>query len=301
MTVCPVVLRKGTVKLMKLVRFDYNGMISWGRYNEVSETIDTSMEQTETFKSFQEVINFFAKAESSRQRFEDCIPKENVNLLAPVLPTKNILCIGKNYYDHVLEFDGSDEDVQNIKENPIFFSKATSSVTGPDSSILLHEGVTDAVDYEAELAVVIGKRGINISKEDALSYVYGYTILNDITARDLQNKHQQWLRGKSLDTHCPIGPWIVTADDIEDPQNLGIKSIVNGEVRQDSNTGFMIHRIAEIIEVLSKGMTLEVGDVIATGTPKGVGMGFTPPKFLRHGDRIELVIERIGSLVNTVE
>lgn len=286
---------------MKLVRFLYHETSCWGKYDSLTHTIHTSLRDAEQFNRFQAVIDFFAEAEAKNRHYPDILSETEVSLLAPVLPSKNILCIGKNYYDHILEFDGSDQDIQNIQENPIFFSKAISSITGPNASILLHEDVTQAVDYEAELAVVIGKKGIHIKKEDALSHVYGYTILNDITARDLQKEHQQWLRGKSLDTHCPIGPFLVTADEIADPQNLGIRSIVNGEVRQDSNTKLMIHSIASIIEVLSKGMTLEVGDVIATGTPKGVGMGFTPPRYLKHGDQVEIVIDQIGSLFNTAK
>jgi 2-keto-4-pentenoate hydratase/2-oxohepta-3-ene-1,7-dioic acid hydratase in catechol pathway len=279
---------------MKLVRFLYGETIAWGTYDAVSQTIETNLSATGKCNTFREVVDFFAQERADTE----VISCTEVKLLAPAIPTKNILCIGKNYYEHILEFDGSDQDVEKIKERPIFFSKAISSVTGPDAPILLHEEVTNSVDYEAELAVVIGKRGIDIKKEDALSHVYGYTILNDLTARDLQQEHQQWLRGKSLDTHCPIGPWIVTADEIQDPQNLEIKSIVSGEVRQNSNTKNMIHSVAALIVELSKGMTLEAGDVIATGTPKGVGMGFHPPKFLQQGDKVEIVIENIGSLVN---
>jgi len=283
---------------MKLVRFSFKRDVYWGLYNAETQMIHTSFPETKGLHSFEEVIVACKRLESGHGDIR-AIPRSDVCLLAPVLPTKNILCIGKNYYDHILEFDGTDEDVANIKERPIFFSKALSSITGPDAPILLHEEVTEAVDYEAELAVVIGKRGINISKEQALEHVFGYTILNDVTARDLQKEHQQWLRGKSLDSHCPIGPWIVTCDEVPDPQNLSIQSRVNGELRQDSNTRHMIHTVAALIETLSKGMTLEVGDVIASGTPKGVGMGFDPPKFLRDGDRVELIIENIGSLVNT--
>jgi len=286
---------------MKLLRFLYKQKTYWGKYDAASEMIFTSLEVTENLNFFPAVIDFFADAERSSRIYTDVIAQRDVVLLAPVLPTKNVLCIGKNYYDHILEFDGSAKDAENVKENPIFFSKAISSITGPFSPILLHTGVTDAVDYEAELAVVIGKKGINISKENALAHVYGYTILNDVTARDLQKTHQQWLKGKSLDTHCPIGPWLVTADEIPDPQSLDIKSIVNGEVRQDSNTRLMIHDVAALIEVLSRGMTLEVGDVIASGTPKGVGMGFNPPKFLKKGDTVEIYVEKIGSLVNPVQ
>ena len=231
----------------------------------------------------------------------DSIDINDITPLAPVLPTKNILCIGKNYYDHIVEFDGSSEDIARIKENPIFFSKALSSIIGPDETISLHENATSEVDYEGELAVIIGKQCLNVSSEDALDYVYGYTCLNDVTARDLQRTHQQWMKGKSLDTHCPIGPWIVTKDEIKDPQNLTIQSIVNGELRQDANTSLMIHTIPSQIQVLSKGMTLNPGDIIATGTPKGVGMGFKPPKFLKVGDKVEVKIEGIGSLINSVK
>lgn len=282
---------------MKVVRFLYGETIAWGKYDSATKTIQTMLPLAGELNSFQEVIAFFAQ----NQADAEILSETDVKLLAPVMPTKNILCIGKNYYDHILEFDGSDQDVQKIKENPIFFSKAISGITGPNAPILLHETVTDSVDYEAELAVVIGKRGINISKDDALDYVYGYTILNDVTARDLQRDHQQWLRGKSLDTHCPIGPWIVTADELGDPQHLAIRSIVSGELRQNSNTEHMIHDVKTLIAVLSKGMTLEPGDVIATGTPRGVGMGFDPPKFLQHGDEVEIIIEKIGTLTNRAE
>lgn len=286
---------------MKLVRFSYQETIGWGKYDATSDRIYTSCSETQAFTTFQAVIEFFEQAELQQNRYTEMLARSEVILLAPVLPTKNILCIGKNYQEHILEFDGSAQDVENVREKPIFFSKALSSITGPDSAILLHDEVTNSVDYEAELAVVIGKRGINIPKGKALEHVYGYTILNDVTARDLQKDHQQWLRGKSLDSHCPIGPWVVTADEVENPQSLRIQSRINGEIRQDSNTKHMMHDVAALIENLSKGMTLEVGDVIATGTPKGVGMGFSPPKFLRHGDRVEIVIEKIGTLSNVVE
>ena len=248
---------------MKIVRFDYDDNIYWGRLDLTSRMIATFFEATVNLTNFQEVINVFT---DPQLELADEVALADVQLLAPVLPTKNILCIGKNYYDHILEFDGSDSDVDNVKDNPIFFSKAISSVTGPDTDILLHKGVTDEVDYEVELAAVIGRPGINIKNEDALDHVFGYTILNDVTCRDLQRIHQQWLKGKSLDTHCPIGPWLVTADEIPDPQNLDIKSVISGEVRQDSNTKLMIHSVATLIEVLSRGMTLNAGDVIASGT-----------------------------------
>lgn len=284
---------------MKVVRFFYQNAIGWGKYDAKTDCIHTSMAESSQLHTFSDVIVYLQQAEESG--YEEALPASAVSLLAPVLPTKNILCIGKNYSEHILEFDGSDRDIARVKEKPIFFSKALSSITGPDSPIVRHEGVTHAIDYEAELAVVIGKRGIQIPKERALEYVFGYTILNDVTARDLQKDHQQWLLGKSLDTHCPIGPWIVTTEELKDPQTLTIQSMINGELRQNSNTRHMMHDVASLLETLSRGMTLEPGDVIATGTPKGVGMGFDPPKFLRHGDRVEIVIEGIGTLKNVVD
>lgn len=284
---------------MKVVRFFYQNAIGWGKYEVNTELIHTSIAESSQLRTFSDVIAYLKQAEE--MGYEEVLPASAVKLLAPVLPTKNILCIGKNYSEHILEFDGSDGDIARVKEKPIFFSKALSSITGPGAPIVRHEGLTNAIDYEAELAVVIGKRGIHIPKERALDYVFGYTILNDITARDLQKDHQQWLLGKSLDTHCPIGPWIVTKEELKDPQALTIQSIVNGELRQNSNTKHMMHDVASLLETLSKGMTLEPGDVIATGTPKGVGMGFNPPKFLQHGDHVEIVIEGIGTLENVVD
>lgn len=283
---------------MKLVRFSYDNAISWGMADIDTGNIHTDLSATSHFTSFQQVMDYFDAAEISV--LPDTLKPSDIKWLAPVLPTKNVLCIGKNYHDHILEFDGSSEDIENIKENPIFFTKAISSIIGPDTAIDLHPEATAQVDYEAELAVIIGKPCLNVSEEDALGHVYGYTCLNDITARDLQRTHQQWARGKSLDTFCPIGPWLVTSDDIGDPQNLKIQSIINDDVRQDANTALMIHSIAAQISTLSTGMTLNPGDIIATGTPKGVGMGFKPPKLLTSGDKVEIWIEGIGRLSNSV-
>ncbi|MBN2880107.1 MAG: fumarylacetoacetate hydrolase family protein [Clostridia bacterium] len=283
---------------MKIVRFIINGEEHWGRADEEKNIIYTDTERLSRIKVFTEVIDIFS---DNGSQFTDEISFDDVELLAPVIPTKNILCIGKNYYDHIIEFDGSDSQAERVRETPIFFSKALSSIAGSGQPVLLHENASSSVDYEAELAVVIGKKGINISREDALDYVYGYTILNDVTARDLQAAHQQWFKGKSLDTHCPIGPWIVTKDEIEDGNNLKIASFINGELRQNANTSLMMHDIKALIVSLSKGMTLNPGDVIATGTPSGVGHGFNPPKYLKAGDKMEVVIEGIGSLKNEVK
>lgn len=280
---------------MKIVKFKVNDKILWGRLDGAANIIETDIEQLKKIDNFEDVMEFINRAE-----FAEKYNLNNVELLAPVIPTKNILCIGKNYYDHILEFDGNADDVDRVKETPIFFSKALSSVTGHKAPVYLHENTCKDVDYEAELAVVIGRYGTNICREDALDYVYGYSILNDVTSRDLQREHQQWFKGKSLDSHCPIGPWIVTKDEIEDGNNLDICSIVNGEVRQNANTKLMMHDIPDLIVWLSKGMTLNPGDIIATGTPKGVGKGFNPPKYLKAGDKVEVCIEKIGTLSNTV-
>ncbi|MFE8700314.1 fumarylacetoacetate hydrolase family protein [Cytobacillus sp. FJAT-54145] len=225
------------------------------------------------------------------------IPNDDVKLLAPILrPAKNIFCVGKNYAEHAIEMGSADD----IPEHVMVFTKAPTAVIGPNEQILNHAEVTNQLDYEGELAVIIGKRGIGIKREEALDFVFGYTIINDITARDLQSKHKQFFIGKSLDTTCPMGPWIVHTSSIKNPNQLNIETRVNKEVRQQSNTEHFIFPIEEVIEVLSKGMTLEPGDIIATGTPAGVGKGFKPPRFLNAGDLIEIEIESIGTLSNQI-
>lgn len=226
------------------------------------------------------------------------LPIEEVTLLAPIpRPNKNIFCVGKNYVEHALELGSADD----IPEHVMVFTKAPTTVTGPGAAVLNHKSVTNQLDYEGELAVIIGKKGRGIQKDEALHYVFGYTIINDVTARDLQSKHKQFFIGKSLDTTCPMGPWIVHKSLVEDPNRLHIETRVNGEVRQSSNTDKFIFPVEEIIAVLSAGMTLEPGDIIATGTPAGVGKGFNPPKFLMPGDQVEIYVENIGTLKNTIE
>lgn len=282
---------------MKVVRFLEKGHTGFGLIDSTGKKVFSSDALFEITK-YEDFISFLDDIENKKLRLEFNI--EELELLAPIIPTKNVMCIGKNYYDHILEFDGSMEDVEKVKENPIFFSKSISSIIGPNDNIYSHPDLTSELDYEAELGVIIGKECLNVSKEEALEYIFGYTIINDVTARDLQKKHQQWLKGKSLDTFCPIGPWIVTSDEIKDPNNLNISLKVNGELRQDANTKLMIHDIAKQISVLSQGMTLNPGDVIATGTPQGVGMGFKPPKFLKASDVVEISIEKIGILKNKI-
>ncbi|WP_404432030.1 fumarylacetoacetate hydrolase family protein [Sutcliffiella horikoshii] len=226
------------------------------------------------------------------------IPLKEVRLLAPIQrPRKNIFCVGKNYREHVLEMGGEED----IPEHIMIFTKTPTTVIGHEEIIPLHEDVTGQLDYEGELAIVIGKGGKGIHKEDAMDYIFGYTIVNDVTARDLQKRHKQFFLGKSLDGTCPMGPVIVHKSAIDDPQCLKVKTLVNGEVRQFASTEQMIFSIPEIIATISKGMTLEPGDIIATGTPAGVGKGFDPPRFLTGGDVIEVCIEKIGVLRNTVK
>ncbi|MGV3493305.1 MAG: fumarylacetoacetate hydrolase family protein [Ramlibacter sp.] len=233
------------------------------------------------------------------------LPLDQVQLLAPVpRPRRNIFCVGKNYHAHAKEFAGSGFDSSakpgaDIPTVPIIFSKVPESVIGHGQDIAFPHGVSDAIDYEAELAVIIGQGGKGIRKADAMKHVWGYTIINDVTARDWQGRHSQWLLGKSFDTFCPMGPWAVTADEM-DGQATNLKLWVNGEKRQDANTRDFIFDIPTVIECISAGITLQPGDVIATGTPVGVGIGFKPPKYLKPGDVVRIEIDGIGVLENTL-
>jgi 2-keto-4-pentenoate hydratase/2-oxohepta-3-ene-1,7-dioic acid hydratase in catechol pathway len=229
---------------------------------------------------------------------------EQVQLTAPIpRPRRNVFCVGKNYHAHAKEFAGSGFDSSaksggDIPAHPIYFSKVPESVVGPSDAIRMPEAST-AIDYEAELAVIIGRGGKGIRKADAMQHVWGYTIINDVTARDWQGRHQQWLLGKSFDTFCPMGPWLVTADEFNG-QDTNVRCFVNGEKRQDANTRDLIFDIPTLIEVLSAGITLYPGDIIATGTPVGVGIGFKPPKYLVAGDVVRVEIDGIGFIENPV-
>ncbi len=226
---------------------------------------------------------------------------DEVQLAAPIpLPRKNVLCVATNYIEHIKETAGVRGHAGAVPEHPVFFTKSTTTIIGPEAGIIVDPAVSSEIDWEAELGVILGKSGKNIREEDALSYIFGYTVLNDITARDLQTRHKQFFKGKSLDTSCPIGPWIVTADEIADAQHLNISLRVNGETKQSANTEMMIFNIPTLISVLSQGMTLEAGDIIATGTPSGVGFSRKPPEFLKPGDIVEAEVEGIGILRNHV-
>lgn len=242
------------------------------------------------------VAKILAKADGKCPRFA----LGEVKLLAPIpRPRKNIFCIGKNYRDHAMEFEKV-KDESAIPKHPVIFSKPPTTVIGHEAIIDSHSDVTQGLDYEVELAVVIGRKGTNIPQDKAMDYVFGYTIMNDVTARDLQKRHTQWLKGKGLDTFAPMGPYLVHKSAVADPGRLAISLKVNGETRQDANTNLLIFSIPVLIETISAGLTLEPGDIIATGTPAGVGGAMTPPKFLRAGDKLELTIEDIGTLINTV-
>ena len=232
----------------------------------------------------------------------DPIPLADVELLSPIpRPRQDVICLGINYKAHADEAASYDTAFVKERPIPIYFSKRVCEAVAPGGKIQSHPGLVERLDYEAELAVIIGKAARNVPAEQAAEYIFGYTILNDVSARVLQTAHKQWYFGKSLDGFTPIGPCIVTADEIAFPPALPIRARVNGELRQDSTTDLLITGIADIIAELSSGMTLLPGTVIATGTPSGVGMGFDPPKFLKHGDVVECEIEGIGVLRNTVD
>jgi len=247
-----------------------------------------------------------AEGHEPAQRSGPSIPLDQLIFAAPIpRPARNIFCVGKNYFEHAKEFarSGYDTSAKNkddaVPEFPIIFSKVPECVIADGEDIRYPSGLSDSVDYEAELAVVIGKGGRGIAKADAMSHVWGYTIINDVTARDLQSRHKQWLIGKSLDTFGPMGPVLVTADEV-DTLDMGIRCWVNGELRQESNTRDLIFDIPTLIESLSAGITLQPGDIIATGTPAGVGIGFDPPKFLKPGDQVTVEIDGIGKLTNHI-
>ncbi|MBM7586480.1 2-keto-4-pentenoate hydratase/2-oxohepta-3-ene-1,7-dioic acid hydratase in catechol pathway [Bacillus pakistanensis] len=294
---------------MKLAAFQMNDKEYYGVVEESEEVVwnvremgenlpDTLLRGIQEGASFiQRIVESMGHKSSYPKEPPYCFPIKEVKWKAPIsVPTKNIMCVGKNYRDHAIEM-GSEAD---IPQDVMVFTKAPTSVIGHMEDVLSHHGVTEELDYEGELALIIGKAGKGIDEKDALDFIFGYTIINDITARDLQKKHKQFFIGKSLDTTCPMGPWIVTSDEIPQPNNLTIMTKINGEIRQHSNTKHFIFPIERIISELSKGMTLQPGDIIATGTPAGVGKGFNPPKFLKSGDMMEISIEGIGVLKNNI-
>jgi len=237
------------------------------------------------------------------ERKEKRIPSASVRILSPIPhPMQDILCLGLNYQEHAKEASGySEEAFSSNKEEAIYFSKRVSYSQGNGETIPSHNDLTERLDYENELAVILKKDAFKVREEEVKDYIFGYTILNDVSARDLQTRHKQWYFGKSLDGFTPMGPCIVTADEVAFPPTLEVTTLVNGELRQSGNTADLIHSISEIICSLSAGMTLKAGTIIATGTPKGVAMGMENPVFLKHGDIVTCRIEKIGELTNIVD
>lgn len=230
------------------------------------------------------------------------IELDDVKILAPIpYPRRNVLCLGKNYLDHVSEVKSLKNVNADVPNKPIYFSKIAYPAVGHKDYVVAHSKVVKELDYEVELAIIIGKKCKNISEEEAEEVIFGYTIANDISARDMQQDHVQWHKGKSFDTYCPMGPYIVHKSNIAFPPSLEIKSYVNGESRQNGNTNQLIFDIPTIISDLTKGITLYPGDIILTGTPAGVGAGFKPPRYLNAGDTVDCVIESIGTLSNTIK
>lgn len=244
-----------------------------------------------------------ASAKKAPEEIPGAVKKEHARLLAPIpRPLQDVICLGINYMAHAEESARyKKEAFGGERPYAIYFSKRVNRAVADGEPILSHPNLVDSLDYESELAVIIGKDAKDVKEEDAADYIFGYTILNDVSARNVQTRHKQWYFGKSLDGFTPMGPCILTADSVPFPPRLSIQSRVNGELRQDSNTGLLIFGISHIISELSRGMTLKAGTIIATGTPAGVGMGFQPPNFLRSGDVVECIIEGIGSITNPVE
>lgn len=295
---------------MKIVTFKNDGestdenLYRIGVLTEENEILDVTelvsaqdLNATDLLKFFDLDRNLYWQAQTAlKDANHFALPKikrEEIEICAPVPRPGKVICIGLNYRDH------AEESGMAIPTSPIIFSKFVTCIAAPGSPIILPEG-SEQVDYEAEFAFVIGRRAQNISQTDALNYVFGYTNFNDVSARDFQFADGQWQRGKSCDTFAPMGEYILTADEVSDPHNLRIQFRLNGETLQDSNTNQLIFKIPEIIEFLSKFITLEPGDVIATGTPPGVGFARKPPIFLKDGDVAEVEIEGLGILTNPV-
>ena len=286
---------------MKLVTYQYEGNERVGALTADGAAIlplpypdmNTLIESA----SFADLLSAASAAESSGAS----VPAAEAVLLAPIpRPRQDIICLGMNYRDHLTE--AANYDSAFAKERPVtvYFSKRVSQAVAPEGFIERHAGLTERLDYENELAVILGRAARDVKAADAADYIFGYTIVNDVSAREVQTSHKQFYFGKSLDGFTPMGPCITTADEIAFPPALTLTTLVNGEPRQSSNTALLLNSIAEIIEELSSGMTLLPGTIIATGTPAGVGMGFDPPKFLASGDVVECTIEGIGTLRNTV-
>ncbi len=289
---------------MRFVTFNSKGIEKIGVISKDEKSLTSLNELFPDFTMIDLIKNFSTDIAEQIERVQTenkRIPLNEVVLESPIPnPPRGIICLGKNYKDHIKEVAKAIDSEPEVPKFPIYFSKLVDRCVGPDGVIPAHKNLTYSLDYEVELAIIIGKEGKDIPENQVDEYIFGYTILNDVSVRNAQKKHSQWFKGKSFDGTCPMGPWIVTKDEFKSPVELAISSYVNGELRQDSNTREFIFDIPYVISDFSKGVTLKPGDVIATGTPAGVGMGFTPPKFLQAGDEVECYIENIGFLKNKV-
>jgi 2-keto-4-pentenoate hydratase/2-oxohepta-3-ene-1,7-dioic acid hydratase in catechol pathway len=288
---------------MRLVTFEHEGTRKIGSL-EGDQVLDLAAADPDLPHDMVDLIAHWS-ADRMNSAAADAMrhPLSEVRLLAPLKVRKNVIAVGRNYRDHAKEFSDSGFDAsekQMIPDNPVVFTKAPTSVIGPDDPIVLANDPTGTTDYEGEMAVVIGRECRNATREDALSYVFGWTIVNDVTARDLQKRHVQWFIGKSPDTFCPMGPCITTIDELPDIRQSWMTTTVNGEQRQNAPISALIFDTESLIVTLSEVMTLEPGDVIATGTGLGVGIGFNPPRYLQPGDVVEVTIDGIGTLRNPV-
>ena len=293
---------------MKFISFlEWNNTEAIGVLTKDEKSVVPIADIIPDFKNYN-MINFIEncnkeilyKLEKEINSFKQTYSIEKIQLLSPITkPIHDIICVGVNYQDHINEVKDNINDIKNTK--PVYFSKRAIYIIGHNHNINSRLDLDKALDYEAELAIIIGKTAKDINPKDVKKHIFGYTIFNDISSRKMQKEHSQWYKGKSLDTYSSMGPCIVYKDDIKDVNNLNIKSTLNDELRQSSNTKHMIHNIDELVSDLSRGMTLEAGDIIATGTPSGVGMGFNPPKYMKTGDKITCSIENIGELTNYVK
>jgi 2-keto-4-pentenoate hydratase/2-oxohepta-3-ene-1,7-dioic acid hydratase in catechol pathway len=285
---------------MKLVTFNYSGKVEVGAIHK-DQIINLSDFAGDMISLIEMIHGGLEQLKDRIESIPSGFPVESVELLAPIPePRRNVMCLGLNYAEHAEEHYSASGRQTELPEYPIVFTKAPTSVNGPYADIPYDPTITQELDWEVELAVIIGRKGKNIPVEEAMEYVFGYSVLNDVSARDLQRRHKQFFKGKSLDGACPMGPWIVTADELTDPHHLRVTSRVNGFVKQDSNTAMMIFDVPSIINHMSCGMTLLPGDIIATGTPSGVGFARQPPEFLQSGDIVECEVEGIGIIRNKV-
>lgn len=283
---------------MKLITFVHNGKQSAGMVGEDGSIVPLpycSVDDMLRDPGWRERVQKTAESPNT-------LARQEVKLLAPIpVPRQDMICLGINYMEHAEESARyKKEAFGGERPYAVYFSKRVNEAVADGGYIESHSRLTDSLDYECELAVVIGKDCRDVEKEEVQDYILGYTIINDVSARDVQTRHKQWYFGKSLDGFTPMGPWIVTEDEIPYPPRLSVQSFVNGELRQDGNTEKLIFDIGHVICELSSGMTLKAGTIIATGTPAGAGMGFTPPKFLKPGDVVTCRIQGIGEITNTV-